>query len=87
MTKPKAPRWRITVESWATEGADWYGRRVFYVAASDLPAAVRAVAELSPSEYLDEDGIELAHGRITDMQRGDDLLRRVRRRRRERTER
>jgi hypothetical protein len=87
MTDPVSPKpatWRITVDTWVSEGADWYGRRVFFVAANNLPAAAQAVAKLPPEVYLDEDGLELCSGTLAGEKKGDDIMRRVRRKRRER---
>jgi len=47
-------QWRVTVDSWISDDADWYGRRVFLVDGArvhSLRAALRHVAEL-PAEQL-----------------------------------
>lgn len=58
--------WRVTIDSWITAKADWFGRRVFHVEASSLPEAARKVSELPPEEYLDEDGLEIRTGSPTE---------------------
>jgi hypothetical protein len=87
MTDDPVATWRITVDSWISEDADWYGRRVFYVAADSLPAAAEAVAKLPPEVYLDEDGVELRRGTLAGEKKGDELMRRLRRKQRQRNDR
>lgn len=59
-------QWRVLVESWITDRADWFGRRTFVVQASSLPAALRKVAALPAKDYLAEDKLTLHTGKAPD---------------------
>lgn len=46
--------WRITVDSWITEDADWYSRRTYVLDdVHSLPDALRKLAESPAEVYLD----------------------------------
>jgi hypothetical protein len=49
--------WKITVESWLTPEAKWYGRREYILSGENihsLPAALEAMAKAEPQIYLHE---------------------------------
>lgn len=48
--------WRVTVDSWISPDATWYGTTTYVVSGEhvhSLPAALTAVAESPPEVYLD----------------------------------
>lgn len=56
--------WRITVDSWITDRADWYGRRTFVLdGAHSLQEALTQLADSGPRTLLDEDRLITRTGR------------------------
>lgn len=58
--------WRITVDSWITDDANWYARRIYDVPGDDAHSLVEAlmhVVDLPVTELLDETKMMLRAGR------------------------
>lgn len=57
--------WRITVESWITEDATWYGERIFTLSGAQvhsLVAALQAVIDGDVRDQLGEHRLRLRSG-------------------------
>lgn len=55
--------WRIIIDSWITDEANWYGRRTFVVDANDLRAALMEVVKMEAPQLLDEERLKLRKGK------------------------